>query len=106
MKRAYHLNSCATMLQCLYRTRTSRKYFQQLQQQALKRKATLLQKWVRGFVVRQWVGRLKRRVLAVRADLNTVSRGVQPLCHDALTLFSLDRPLWRISRQPSLLALA
>mmetsp|Transcript_28803 Transcript_28803/g.48582 ORF Transcript_28803/g.48582 Transcript_28803/m.48582 type:complete len:892 (+) Transcript_28803:25-2700(+) len=69
MKRAAHLNACATMLQCLYRTRTSRKYFQELKRQALKRKATLLQKYARGFVVRRWVGRLRRRVKAVHQDL-------------------------------------
>lgn len=60
------------MLQCLYRTRTSRKYFQELKRQALKRKATLLQKYVRGFVVRQWVGRLHRRVKSVHKDILAV----------------------------------
>ena len=74
IKRATHLNKCATQLQCLYRTRTSRKYFQELQRQALKRRATFLQKHVRGFVARQWVGRLRQRVRAVRADLVTVRR--------------------------------
>jgi hypothetical protein len=76
MKRAAHLNSCATKLQCLYRTRTSRKYFQELKRQALKRKATLLQKHVRGFVVRVWAGRLRHRVRGVQADLLTVGHNL------------------------------
>ena len=78
MKRAAHLNACATMLQCLYRTRTSRKYFQELKRQALKRKATLLQKNARGFVVRRWVGRLHSRVKAVHRDLMKVGRDLCP----------------------------
>lgn len=72
MKRAARLNQCATMLQCLFRTRTSRKYFQQLQREALKRRAVLLQRHVRGFVARRWVGRLGRRVRGLRADIMMV----------------------------------
>ena len=58
LKRAEYYNKTAIILQCAYRTRTSRKYYLELKRKALERMATRIQKTIRGFIDRRWVTRL------------------------------------------------
>lgn len=58
LKRAEYYNKIAIILQCAYRTRASRKYFQELKRKSLERMATRIQKTIRGFIDRRWVKRL------------------------------------------------
>lgn len=73
IKRAEFLNKTATILQCAYRSRASRKYFQELKRKALERMATRLQKTIRGFICRRWVYRLWNLVGITLVDLKRVS---------------------------------
>jgi hypothetical protein len=79
IKRAEHLNRTATAIQCAFRSRASRKYFQELKRKALERMATRLQKTIRGFVCRRWVCRLRLLVDATLLDLKRVSL-VRSIC--------------------------
>mmetsp|Transcript_15787 Transcript_15787/g.23740 ORF Transcript_15787/g.23740 Transcript_15787/m.23740 type:complete len:917 (-) Transcript_15787:179-2929(-) len=72
IKKAQYLNQMATMLQCAYRSRASRMYFEGLKQRVLERRATRIQQHVRGYLARIWVKSLWVSVEAIYSSMRAV----------------------------------
>jgi hypothetical protein len=77
IKKAELLDRKATMLQCAYRSRASRRYMAELKRKVLEKLATRLQRNLRGFTARKWIRRLWVRVEHLLVALQKVSGAIQ-----------------------------